>query len=108
MTTDPGSDRWDASGPGGSTPLSQEEADGLRLSWVATRADLNQAEQESIASMRVQRRWRTMPVATVLDDQTARDLHRAMFAAVWKWAGTYRLRDANIGSHWPYHLHRGP
>ena len=43
-------------------------------------------------------RW----LATLLDDQTARDLHRAMFAAVWKWAGTYRLRDANIGSHWPY------
>ena len=33
----------------------------------------------------------------LLDDQILRELHRRMFADVWRWAGKYRLTEKNIG-----------
>ena len=91
------SDRWDGLGPDGSTPLSTDEAHGLRLSWVATRGDLNEAEQGNILAARRKRRWRTPSVHGLLDDLAARALHRDMFGQVWSWAGTYRNSETNIG-----------
>ena len=91
------SNRWDGGGPDGSTPLSKDEARGLRLSWVATRDDLNEAEQGNILAARRKRRWRTPTVLDLLDDLAARNLHRDMFGQVWSWAGTYRNSEVNIG-----------
>ena len=34
--------------PENATPLEPEEREGLRLTWVTTRADLNAAEQDNI------------------------------------------------------------
>ena len=34
--------------PEDATPLALEERDGLRLTWVTTRADLNVAEQDNM------------------------------------------------------------
>lgn len=89
--------RWDGAGPDGSTPLGQDEARGLRLSWVATRGDLNEAEQGNILAARRKRRWRSPDLHELLDDLAARDLHRDMFGQVWSWAGTYRSSEVNIG-----------
>ncbi len=36
----------------------------------------------------------------LLDDLYLRNLHKAMFAKVWKWAGSYRRHDTNIGIDW--------
>jgi Fic-DOC domain mobile mystery protein B len=83
--------------PGGATPLSDEEGDGLRPSWVATRADLNAAEAANIVKALQGRRWRSMPTERLLDDLALRSLHKAMFGDVWTWAGQYRLREKNIG-----------
>lgn len=91
------SDRWDGVGPDGSTPLSADEACGLRLSWIATRGDLNEAEQGNILAARRKRRWRTPTVHELLDDLAARTLHRDMFGQVWSWAGAYRNSETNIG-----------
>ncbi len=96
MAPDP-SDRWDSLGPDGSTPLGDDEARGLRLSWVATRGDLNEAEQGNILAARRKRRWRTPSVNGLLDDLAVRILHRDMFGQVWTWAGTYRNSEMNIG-----------
>ncbi len=88
---------WASDGPAGSTPLDSSDLDGLKLSWVATQDDLNGAEQANIVRALGQRKWTSMPVNRVLDDLTLRQLHRAMFSEVWRWAGRYRTTERNIG-----------
>lgn len=83
--------------PLGSTPLDPDEAQGLIPSWIATYDNLNEAEQANILRSHRRRRWAHPTTADVLDDRTARDLHRAMFGDVWKWAGLYRNTEKNIG-----------
>jgi Fic-DOC domain mobile mystery protein B len=82
----------------GTTPLDDDEADGLRLSWVRTRGDLNEAEAANILEAR--RAIRSPALDQVLDDLWLRQLHKRLFGDVWSWAGTYRHSDRNIGIDW--------
>jgi Fic-DOC domain mobile mystery protein B len=81
--------------PEDATPLAPEERDGLRLSWVTTRADLNVAEQDNIDKGAAwafrARRQDMLTVDFVLQ------LHKRMFGDVWTWAGQYRRTERNIG-----------
>jgi Fic-DOC domain mobile mystery protein B len=88
---------WSDPGPDGSTPLDPDEVDGLIPSWVATRGDLNTAEQANIVQALSLIRWQGRSVEQLLDDLVARQLHKDMFRDVWEWAGTYRLTERNIG-----------
>ena len=88
----------------GATPIDSEDAKGLIPTWVATRGDLNAVEQENIARSMV---WastspRMHSLATLLTEESMKTLHKRMFGDVWKWAGTYRQHDSNMGAHWPY------
>ena len=83
----------------GTTPIDEDEALGLRLTWVRTRGDLNEAEAANILMAR--RSIRSPALDEVLDDLWLRRLHRRMFGDVWSWAGTYRLSNRNIGIDWP-------
>lgn len=80
----------------GQTPLDADEARGLLLHWIATRADLNVAEEENIADGMVwgSRAIRRQPVLT---QAFLRLLHRQMLGRVWAWAGQYRDSERNIG-----------
>lgn len=82
----------------GNTPIDENEADGLRLSWVRTRGDLNDAEAANILEAR--QSMRSPSLDDVLDDLWLRRLHQRMFGQVWSWAGTYRRSDLNIGVDW--------
>lgn len=82
----------------GNTPIDHDEADGLRLSWVRTRGDLNDAEAANILEAR--RVIRSPSLEEALDDLWLRRLHERMFGDVWSWAGTYRRSNRNIGIHW--------
>lgn len=82
----------------GNTPIDEDEAEGLRLSWVRTRGDLNEAEAANILEAR--RIIRSPSVDDVLDDLWLRRLHQRMFGDVWTWAGTYRRSGRNIGIDW--------
>ncbi len=82
----------------GNTPIDDDEALGLRLTWVRTRGDLNEAEAANILEAR--RSIRSPALDEVLDDLWLRRLHRRMFGEVWSWAGTYRLSNRNIGIDW--------
>ena len=90
--------------PAGATPLDPDDAKGLIPTWVATRGDLNSAEQENIAKAIAWTSSRGGPhtLASLLTDETVRNLHRRMFRDVWKWAGVYRRHDTNMGAPWPY------
>jgi Fic-DOC domain mobile mystery protein B len=93
--------------PEEATPIDDEQRQGLKASWIATRADLNQAEYDNILGARLvwRRRLhgrgsRRVNVEKLLDHQTVRDLHRDMYGEVWAWAGRYRTSDTNIGVPW--------
>jgi len=92
-----------AGDPVGATPLDATDIAGLIPTWVATRGDLDQVEQENIAKALV---WSVAhgpeTLAALLSDDMLRSLHRRMFGDVWRWAGVYRMHDTNLGVHWPY------
>ncbi len=79
----------------GHTPLGDDDRQGLKLTYVTTRDELNEAEQENILRARQGRRPPT--VEALLDDKYLRDLHRAMFGDVWTWAGQYRQLEMSLG-----------
>jgi len=83
--------------PDGSTPLDPDEREGLIPTYIATRDDLNAAEQANIASALLTLRRRTLTPAQILDELFVRSLHKVMFKDVWTWAGTYRTTERNIG-----------
>jgi Fic-DOC domain mobile mystery protein B len=84
--------------PDNATPLDPGEREGLLQSWVTSRSDLNEAEQDNIVKGAAwARRRRSRTVADLLSDDFAKTLHKQILGEVWKWAGTYRQTERNIG-----------
>lgn len=78
-----------------STPLTAEEKDGLKLKWITLRSELNEAEARNIAQAQI---WlMSNKNKDVCSDIFLREVHKKMFGDVWKWAGTYRTSERNIG-----------
>ena len=78
----------------GHTELSEDDRLGLIPTYIATRGELFEAEQRNIADAMLG--WHPTS-AELLDDSYLRQLHVVMFGKVWRWAGTYRRRETNIG-----------
>lgn len=83
--------------PEGATPLTDDDLQGLIPAWVTTKADLNRAEADNIfrARARIQRS-RRHPY-WYLEPGGLESLHKQMFGEVWRWAGTTRLRETDVG-----------
>jgi Fic-DOC domain mobile mystery protein B len=83
----------------GQTPLDPDEAAGLIPKHIATQAELNEWEFVNIAGGQ---RWakRNVKRRELLEETFVRELHRRMFDDTWRWAGTYRNSDKNIGVPW--------
>ena len=80
----------------GRTPLGPDEATGLIPSWIATRGDLNVAEEGNVAEGMAWGR-KALGRRDVLTQEFLRSLHVRMFGSVWRWAGLYRSTEKNIG-----------
>ena len=81
----------------GQTPLDPDEAQGLIPSWIRTRGDLNEAEATNLTEAY---RWADRALRRgeeVAGEGFLRGLHAAMFGRVWRWAGTFRTSERNIG-----------
>ena len=80
------------------TPLEPGEASGLLLSHITTREELDRWEQENIIEALL---WldKAKP-KVVLNEQFIKELHRRMFGRVWRWAGSFRKSDKNLGIDW--------
>jgi Fic-DOC domain mobile mystery protein B len=87
--TDPLAEQDDAS-----TPLSSEEREGLIPSYITLRGELNEAEQANILDADA---WAFSRKRDVLDEGFLNMLHKRMYGNVWRWAGTYRKSQKNIG-----------
>jgi len=84
--------------PEDATPLSRDEVDGLILTHITTRAELDRWEQDNINEAIA---WldKQKP-KDILNEDFMLKLHKRMFEKVWKWAGCLRQKDKNIGVPW--------
>jgi Fic-DOC domain mobile mystery protein B len=83
--------------PDDATPIDPELRGDLVQSWITTRADLNEAEEENIVAGASWARRRRGGATGLLNEEFSKSLHRHMFGDVWKWAGRYRQKELNIG-----------
>ena len=79
----------------GATPLDPDELAGLKFKHITTRGQLDELEQANIVQgllwLKKKNRDDVLTISFVLE------LHKALFKEVWKWAGTFRLTEKNIG-----------
>ncbi|UVW35728.1 mobile mystery protein B [SAR92 clade bacterium H455] len=81
--------------PDGATPLDHDELDGLKFKHVSTRGELDQLEQAGITEGL---KWLDkQKTPDVLSEAFVLELHKRLFGSVWKWAGTFRRTEKNIG-----------
>ena len=82
--------------PPGATPLDPNELEGLRFPHIETRGELDQLEQQNIQDgllwLNRQRKYKDL-----LTDGFIKELHKRLFGAVWKWAGSFRTTEKNLG-----------
>jgi Fic-DOC domain mobile mystery protein B len=76
------------------TPLSPEEREGLIPAYITLRGELNEAEQANILEAED---WAFSRKRDVLSEKFLNDLHKRIFGRVWRWAGSYRHGNKNIG-----------
>lgn len=81
--------------PDGATRLDPDELDGLKFKHVTMRGELNELEQANVENglLWLNRRRK----GDVLSEEFVRELHRRLFGDVWRWAGTFRQTEKNIG-----------
>lgn len=83
--------------PNDATPLDPALRGDLIQTWVTTRADLNEAEEENILKGAAWARRRRGGTEALLSEDFSKSLHKQMFGEVWKWASMYRQTELNIG-----------
>ncbi len=81
----------------GQTPLDENESDGLLLSTVTTQGELNEAEQLNIEEAMEWTLRRKFRLEDILTENFCNELHRRMYSGVWRWAGSFRKTNKNIG-----------
>ncbi len=79
----------------GATPLDYDEMEGLLLTHITNRAELDRWEMDNINQAY---QWADqLKHRNVLNADFICLLHKKMFGNVWKWAGQFRKSDKNIG-----------
>ena len=83
----------------GQTPLDEAQMEGLKIRTITTQQQLNEFEQTNINEAL---KWLNAKrnIKDLLTETFMKNLHKRMFGLVWKWAGTYRKIETNIGSQW--------
>lgn len=81
----------------GQTPLSEEEQEGLKISSITTREELDEFEQLNIEKAIQWTLGKKLKAEQLFSEKFIKDLHKRMYGDVWKWAGTFRTSEKNIG-----------
>nr|WP_315418157.1 mobile mystery protein B [uncultured Pedobacter sp.] len=81
----------------GQTPLDEEEKEGLLISTIATREELDEFEQQNIEEAIKWTLGKKFKPEKLLTEAFIKDIHKRMYKDVWKWAGAFRKTNKNIG-----------
>ena len=81
--------------PEGATPLDPNEIEGLLLTHITTRSELDRWEQDNINEALAWLEQRKPK--DILNESFMKLLHKRMFGNVWKWAGDLRKTEKNLG-----------
>jgi Fic-DOC domain mobile mystery protein B len=81
--------------PEGATPLDANEIEGLLLTHITTRSELDRWEQDNINEALAWLEQRKPK--DILNESFMKQLHKRMFGNVWKWAGDLRRTEKNLG-----------
>jgi fido (protein-threonine AMPylation protein) len=81
----------------GQTPLSEEEKDGLKIPSITTREELDEFEQLNIEKAIQWTCGKKIKAEELLSEKFVKDLHKRMYGDVWKWAGSFRNSEKNLG-----------
>ena len=81
----------------GQTPLSEDEQVGLKISSITTREELDEFEQHNIEKAIQWTFGKKLKAEQLFSEKFIKDLHKRMYGDVWKWAGTFRTSEKNIG-----------
>lgn len=84
----------------GQTPLDEDEKEGLLSNSVTTRWELDQLEQLNIEKAIHWTIHRKFGEDLILSEEFIKKLHKRMLGDVWRWAGTFRRSDKNLGVEW--------
>lgn len=86
----------DAADPG-QTLLEDEERDHLKIPTISTRGELDEFEHLNIQRAVAWAEGQVLSRETLLSEECILDLHRRMFGEVWKWVGSFRTTNKNLG-----------
>lgn len=81
----------------GQTPLSEEELDGLKILSISTREELDEFEQFNIEKAIQWTFGKKIQAKDLFSEKFIKDLHKRMYGEVWKWAGSFRTSEKNLG-----------
>lgn len=84
----------------GQTPLNEEEKEGLLIKSVTTRGELDELEQLNIEKAIEWTLYNKFNRDKILTEDFIKSVHKRMLENVWKWAGTFRKSEKNIGVDW--------
>ena len=81
----------------GQTPLDEDEKEGLLISTITTRGELDEFEQKNIEEAILWIYGKKLNLEHVLSEEFIRKLHILMYGHVWALAGEFRKTNKNIG-----------
>ncbi|MEX1276335.1 MAG: mobile mystery protein B [Bacteroidota bacterium] len=81
----------------GQTPLDENEKEGLLITTITTRGELDEFEQLGVEKAIEWTMTRTYGLDQILTEEFVREVHKRMFGDVWRWAGEFRTTDKNLG-----------
>lgn len=83
----------------GQTPLDENQILGLKIKTISNQQQLNEFEQANInEALKWLSNKKKLP--EILSESFILQLHQKMFGKVWRWAGTFRRTETNIGVDW--------
>lgn len=81
----------------GQTPIDEDEKECLLITTITTRGELDEFEQLGVEKAIEWTMKRKPDLKQILTEDFVNELHRRMFADIWKWAGEYRTSNKNLG-----------
>jgi len=81
----------------GQTPLDPDEMEGLLVPSATTKSRLNEVEQRNIEDAVYWSLKLSIKEEKILSEEFVKLVHRQMFGKVWRWAGSFRNSNKNIG-----------